>query len=201
MRARPARSVRGWSVTLLAGVLTAALHASAGGGFPAPAVMLLAVLLAGLFSTLLVGRTPSRPSLAAAVAAGQLTFHTVFTTLGDSTGVTLFPSPHAGHAGHATLVAGVSAHQAADHSGPGMLLAHAVAGLVSALLLAHSERALAAMKRTAALTLRRLTGEPAPLPLPCHRAVRISAAPGMARTAAVLGSLRYRGPPALLRAA
>ena len=69
MRARLARTVRGWSVALLAGVLSAALHASAGGSFPAPAVVLLAVLLAGLFSTLLVGRAPSIPRMAAAVTA------------------------------------------------------------------------------------------------------------------------------------
>ena len=200
MRARLARTIRGWSVALLAGVLSAALHASAGGGFPAPGVMLLAVVLAGLLSTVLVGRTPSLPRAAAAVTAGQLTFHTVFTTLGDSGGVALLPSGHAGHAGHGTLVSEVSAH-AADHSGPGMLLAHVVAGLASALLLTHSDRALAAMKRIALLTLRRLTGAPVPLPLPRTRLVRFDVSPILSRGTSVLGSLRYRGPPALLRAA
>jgi hypothetical protein len=204
MRARLARSVRGWSVALLAGVLSAALHASAGGGFPAPAVVLLAVLLAGLLSTLLVGRTPSLPRLAAAVAGGQLSFHTVFTTLGDTGGIALVPSPHSGHAGHAghgTLVAEAGAHPSADHSSPGMLLAHVIAGLASALLLAHSERALAAMKGIAVLTLRRLIGAPAPRPLPRLRLTGFVGLPVSCRAAADLGGLRYRGPPALLRAA
>jgi hypothetical protein len=201
MRARLARTLRGWSVALLAGVLSAALHASAGGGFPAPAVLLLAVLLAGLLSTVLVGRTPSVPRTLAAVAAGQLTFHTVFTTLGDAGAVALVPSPHAGHPGHGTLVAEVAAHPTAAHSGPAMLLAHVVAGLASALLLAHSERALAATTRAARFTLRRLSRSLAPLPLPRLRPGRIAAARPVPRGATVVGQLRYRGPPALLRAA
>jgi hypothetical protein len=159
------------------------------------------VLLAGLFSTVLVGRTPSVPRMLAAVAAGQLTFHTVFTTLGNSGGVALVPSPHTGHAGHGTLIAEAAAHPAAEHSGPWMLLAHVVAGLASALLLAYSERALKALRRVALFTLHRLTGAPAPLALPRLRPVEIAVARVAARWMCVLGSLRYRGPPALLRAA
>jgi hypothetical protein len=200
MEARWARTARGWSAALLAGALTATLHASAGGAFPAPAVVLLAVLLAGLVSTVLVGRTPSLPRLTAAVAIGQLTFHTVFTALGDTGAVALVPSPAAGHAGHA-LAAELAGHPATNHSGPGMLIAHLVAGIGSALLLTHSERALAGMRRLAALTLRRLTGAPTPLPRPhvgrpvLHRTVARPSA------AVVIGTLRYRGPPARLRAA
>jgi hypothetical protein len=200
MEARWARTARGWGVALLAGVLTAALHASAGGAFPAAPVVLLAVLLAGLFSTVAIGRSPSLPRLAAAVATGQLTFHTVFTTLGDTGGVALVPV-HAGHQGHSLLVAELAGHTALSHSGPGMLLAHLIAGTASAVLLARSEQALAGMKRLAMLTFRRLTAAPSPLSRPLLRRAGMHFAVALPRTAVVLGSLRYRGPPASLRAA
>jgi hypothetical protein len=201
MEARWARTARGWSVALLAGVLTATLHASAGGSFPAPAVVLLAVLLSGIASTCLVGRTPSLPRVAAAVAVGQATFHLVFTTFGSSTGVTLAPVEGSGHAGHGLLLADAAAHGSVVHAGVGMLLAHALAGLASALLLAHSEQAFTAIKRLALLTFRQLAGAPVlePLPRPRSAGFDSSAAPPVAVVSP--GSLRYRGPPAVLRAA
>jgi hypothetical protein len=201
MEARWARTARGWSVALLAGVLTATLHASAGGGFPAPAVVLLAVLLSGILSTCIVGRFPSLPRLAAAVAVGQASFHTVFTALGNSTGVALLPAEHSGHTGHGMLVESGAAHGAAAHSGMGMLLAHVAAGAISALLLAHSERALLELALLARLTFRRLLTTPAIRPLPALRRSLLDVAVPSLSSTPLLGSLRYRGPPAVLRAA
>ena len=200
MTPRWARTARGWSVALLAGVLSAALHASAGGRFPAPAVVLLAVLLSGLVSTALIGRAPSLPRLAGTVAAGQVTFHTVFTVFGDTAGVVLTADAHAGHAGHVT-VAGTGTVHASAHTAPGMLLAHLVAGLLSALLLAHAERSLNGVNQLAAFSLRLLLRAPALRPLPRLRAGGIDSTVALPRSATTLGLLRYRGPPALLRAA
>lgn len=201
MRARLARTVRGWSVALLAGVLSASLHASAGGGFPGAGVVLLAVVLAGLLSTLLVGRTTTLPRLAAAVTGGQLVFHTVFSTLGTAGGVAVVPDVsgiHAGHSGHSLLVVETAAHSGAAHAGPGMLFAHLLAGLCSAMLLLHGERALAAVKRFAVLSLRRLTAATHVSPLPRLRASAAGRRATLPRLILARGSLRYRGPPAVL---
>ena len=204
MTARWARTARGWSVALLAGVLSAALHTSAGGSFPAPAVLLLAVLLSGLVSTALIGRAPSLPRLAATVAAGQITFHTVFTVFGSTAGVVLTTDPHAGHTGHAghlLLPQTAADHAESAHTGAGMLLAHLAAGLISALLLTHGERALRAVKRLATSTLRLPPREPAVRPLPRPQSAGIDSTVAIPRTTTVLSLLRYRGPPAFLRAA
>jgi hypothetical protein len=199
MEARWARTARGWSVALLAGVLTATLHASASGTFPAPAVVLLAVLLSGLASTALIGRAPSAPRLAATVAAGQVTFHTIFTAFGDTAPLAVAAGAHPGHAGHVVLAQTAATHGSPAHTG--MLLAHVIAGLLSAVLLTRSERALRELSRLAAFTFGLLLRRPSvrPLPRPLRSGIHGTIRPLRSRTAS--GILRYRGPPALLRAA
>jgi hypothetical protein len=209
MRARWARTARGWSTALFAGVLTAALHASAGGSFPSAPVLLLTVLLSGLLSTALVGRTLTLPRLAASVAAGQVTFHAVFTVFGNSPGVAtatstgpLSDAATTGHAAHGmlTMAGAAPAHSGGAHSGWGMLAVHLLAGLISALLLAHGERAISALGRIAHLALRILAAPTTPAPLPRAPRTRVEPAVDRSVSAEAAGVLRHRGPPALLRA-
>jgi hypothetical protein len=210
MATRWARTTRGWSIALLAGVLTAALHASAGGNFPPLGIVLLAVVLSGLISTALVGRSRSSLRLTASVTASQAAFHSVFTVFGDSSSAATIGQ--AGYTGHAAQVAhaghgmmtgtgAASLHTDTAHASGAMLLAHLVAGLGSALLLAHGERAIDTLGRCAYRALRLLVAPLIFAPLP--RTVKpgaSSATDQRSLPADAFGVLRHRGPPALLRA-
>jgi hypothetical protein len=199
MTARWVRTARGWSVSLLAGVLTAALHSAAGGSFPVPAGVVLGVLLSGMVSTALVGRTGSLPRLAVAMAAAQLTFHTTFTVFGGTATLRSGTATAAHHAGRDVqlIFSGSPEHSAADHGSAGMLFAHVVAGVLSAVLLTCSERAIGVLKRLAVFTLRRLLDAPRALPLAAVRQAPIGSFVPRPRTALLLGDLSDRAPPTL----
>ncbi len=196
MEARRARTARGWSVALLAGVLTAALHAAAGGALPAPAILILTVVLAAQLSTAAVGRANSLPRLIAAVAASQACFHVAFTLLGAGMATAVVHAPGHG-AGHGALhfESAGTAHAAA---GTGMIAAHALAGVLSAVLLSHGERALAGLIRLAVLAVARaLGGAVTPSPVLNVRLAPVDAPPS-GTGVTLFTAMRYRGPPAFV---
>ena len=138
--------------------LAAGGHLAGGGRLPEPAIVTALCAVAMIPVAVLTRFRLSFPVLAGLLGAGQLWLHWSFGAL-SAAAVPAFPermSP--GHAGHAAAVpefldasladpgTGMgTAGMAAAGSDGAMFAAHAVATLVTALLLARGERALAAL--------------------------------------------------------
>ncbi|GHG59193.1 hypothetical protein GCM10012320_33200 [Sinomonas cellulolyticus] len=126
-------------------LLAAAAHTAAGGSLPDPLIGAGLLALVLLPSVWLCGRKVSQAAMVAVLGVGQLTLHEAFNVLSQSSATvpTLGPT-----AGHVHVLAPLAAHAAgaAGHSeGTGMLLAHALATLATAILLARAEAALWAL--------------------------------------------------------
>ncbi|MDP5226607.1 MULTISPECIES: hypothetical protein [Arthrobacter] len=149
-RRAPFHPLRAVLLALAMVALAIGAHSFAGGSLPAPPI-LAALLALVLLASVLVTRFRLRlPAMTAVLGLGQLGLHEAFGAL-SATPVEI---PGAGlhqHDGGAALVgtlqhlsSGMAAHDAAGHSGA-MLLAHAVATALMALLLAQGEAALWAL--------------------------------------------------------
>lgn len=124
---------RGWVVGVFATAIAALSHAVAGGGTPSPLALGTGVVFGGMLGTFALSARPSLPRLTVSVGITQLAFHVVFVTLGSA-------APVAGHA-HDALV--TAAPAAAPHTAmPWMWVSHAVAGLLTLLVLRRAESAL-----------------------------------------------------------
>jgi hypothetical protein len=140
MTTRWARLARGFSAAIIAIFVAAFCHTAAGG--VAPSLIALALSLA--FSTLvcvgLTGRSPSWWRQSASVAVSQLTFH-LFFCLGSGDG-SIASSGH--HGASATLVVenGPVGHaHTMSFWDPWMLASHALAGIVTVVILRFGEDA------------------------------------------------------------
>lgn len=143
---------RGWvriaRATVAVGVtlgLAAAGHAAGGGPVSSGALLVLVVLLTpvALVATA-VPWTFGRG--VAALGSGQVGVHLLLTLMAPASGGTAL-APHAGHAGHGDLPAGLGSGglagaAAALHLTPSMLGWHVGASLVAAAVIAFGERAL-----------------------------------------------------------
>lgn len=197
---------------LSTGILTlaAGAHTLAGGAFPAPAILAALLALTLLASVLATKIRLGLPAMTAVLGAGQVLLHEAFTALADTgtpqaalpavhqhddgaalAGALQHLSPALGHSaatgGHASV-----AHDSLSHD-PGMLLAHTVATLLTALLLARGEAALWAL----AAWLRPLFRAAKTPALPvAGRALRAPFAPAPPRLPwRTLRRDRLRGPP------
>jgi hypothetical protein len=196
MTSRWARVARGSLVAAVALFAAAFSHAIAGGAAPGPAGLAIAAAFALLASIAVVGRRLTLPGITVAVVVSQAFFHLVF-SLGGPSAVVLTQAAH--HGAITTTVSGAGAHP--GHSGGWMLVAHAVAALVTIAFLHRGERevwrvAAAASRQLAAV----LQGRAVRLPVvPAGVAVRV---PAVSRRlfrddlGVVLSALRHRGPPA-----
>jgi hypothetical protein len=130
------RALRGGLLATSAAALAIAAHGLAGGGWPDSGFTLLLTALLAAAGTALAGRRRGLPAVVGALSVSQLTLHLLLTDL----------VPH--HAAHA----------AADWRG--MTAAHAVAVLLTALLLTRAEAAVfaAAAALAALLPTRRPPG-------------------------------------------
>jgi len=149
--AGPLRVTRAALVATLVLALGAAAHAAAGGHLPDPLVLaaLAAFTLAG---TLVAARARfTVPRLVGVLGAAQAGLHVALDTLGHAAAACVpAGAATAGHGGHGTVVCTGSAavpDAAASVAGTGgagawMVVAHAVATLVLAVVLARGERAL-----------------------------------------------------------
>lgn len=189
---------------LSTGILTlaAGAHTLAGGALPAPAILAALLALTLLASVLATKIRLGLPAMTAVLGAGQVLLHEAFTALADTgTPQTALPAVHqhddgaalAGALQHLSPALGHSAGHGSLTHDPGMLLAHVVATLLTALLLARGEAALWAL----AAWLRplfRATKTPA-LPV-AGRALRAPFAPEPPRLPwRTLRRDRLRGPP------
>ncbi|WP_316306774.1 hypothetical protein [Clavibacter michiganensis] len=152
MQARQERTLRAALSAFVCTLVTATLHAAAGGGIPHPLVLALALVLGVALCFGLGGRRVTLAHLVLAIGATQGVLHAAFTFGGSAIGSGPGPgsgmdmggaasgaaSASVGHshahaaADAARALAGPSAMAGmpADHDGA-MLLAHVIAGLVS----------------------------------------------------------------------
>ncbi|WP_406639938.1 hypothetical protein [Amycolatopsis sp. WGS_07] len=145
-------AVRGGLLALSSASLAVTAHAAADGGLPDPALTLLLTGLLGWTATALAGRARGPLGTVAVLGGGQLVMHLVLTTLG----------------GH-------DPSGAAPSDGWAMTAAHAVATLLTALVLARADAMLLAVLHVVRVILPLLVR---PLPVP-------AAAGGVARPRAV----------------
>lgn len=194
---RVARTV---AVTAVVVGLAVAAHV-AGGGRPPRALGIVGLALAtGYVCAWMARRRLSLPVLAGVLAAGQWALHHTFDALEASCATTIVPAVHAGHtvaAGScepAAATAGLAAGQHLAAPSWAMLLAHVVATIASALVLAAGERALWALCGLLATLLPALPRAAAPVAVPARRAPDVPAAP-RPRRAVLLRTSPRRGPP------
>ena len=170
MSAEPADAaarLRGTAAGMLTAALAVAAHGAAGGAAPTgTAAVLLAVLAAtvgGLSAT--IARTADARVLVGLLAAGQV-------------------------AGHLMLVAAGHSHGGPVRPTAAMLVAHAVAIVVGAILIAAGDRLCRAVSRVVEVATRAVVP-----PVP-GRAVVVAVADQPLRSALLLAaSLSHRGPP------
>lgn len=171
-------AARGGLLAASSASLAVTAHGVADGGLPDPALTVLLTGLLGWTATALAGKARGRLATVAVLGAGQLVMHLVLTTLGD----------HTAHDAHAA---------AGWASGWTMTASHAVATLLTALLLARADALLLTVLHVVRAVLPLLTP---PLPVPAGAAVALPPRP--VRSVAILDvELRRvrgrRGPPAL----
>lgn len=191
MTPRHVRTLRGAAAAWVATVVAATSHTLAGGGAPAPLLVVVVGVLAWPIGIALVGRRLTAWQLAIAVTAAQVLFHVAFAVTAGAD-----PSAATGHLHHLSL--GGSAEAGAVLPDTPMLLAHALAAAVTVLGLYGGERMLRALGRGIRSLLSRAdvaprafpTALPAPSFAPSRRAPR----------GVVLSDLSRRGPPLLVDA-
>lgn len=142
MNARSTRVARGLSAASVAVFMAALSHVAAGGGAPA----VLGLVIAGAFSVvvcvLFTLRRPSLPLLAVSVALSQFAFHLLF-GVGDrgGSGLSVATQLHGDHV-MTTLVPDASASALHQHDGGSMWVAHALAAVLTVVVLRRGETAL-----------------------------------------------------------
>lgn len=132
MSTRAARLARGWLVGVFATAVAALSHAVAGGGTPSGLALVVGAVFGGMLGTFALSARPSLPRLTIAVGVTQLAFHVAFSTLGEAA---IASAPHV----HGVIEVGAPAHGHVDS--PLMWLSHAVAGVVTLVLLRGAETA------------------------------------------------------------
>ncbi len=184
---RGRRAVRGVSAAAVSTLTAATAHTLSGGLAPLWLIV-AAVALASPAAVWLVGRAPSPVRTAAVVATSQGLFHAFFAiTAGTDPAA---PARHLHPGSMHELAAGAIAHPHAPSAT--MVVAHVVAGALTALALVHGERMLSALGRGVGRLLRRAVGAPRPRPV---RSVVVSSPMAGPVPRTVLSSLSRRGPP------
>jgi len=189
MGSRWARVARGWTAAAFAILVAAVSHTLAGGSAPSPFAIAASLVIAGAVCTALTGRGLSRLRLTAAVALSQGLFHAVFSALGTPVAVRHQMGP-------VTMDAASPSHDAAT-----MWLGHAIAAVVTVVVLVYAETAFWGLATTASLLVRRLYtlvgATPARTAAPAPAVVLVRESAALTR---LLCTMRHRGPPALVRA-
>ena len=198
MNARQLRLVRAAAVSSIATLLAALSHTLGGGSAPHPLLILAIATMLTPLSALLVGARRSRGRVAVAVILGQAAFHVLFQALGSPTGTTSTGAASPVGGGHSHLMDLTALGPASPAAAPGvlMLFAHAVAAMLTIVLVWHGE----AVVRVVARWVEALLRQVAAVAPPEHRrppGLRSIAVPTF--DAAVSAAVPRRGPPALAR--
>lgn len=184
--ARRARAVRGCAAAAVAVVLAATAHTLSGGGAPPWWLLVAVTLLASPLAVALVGRAPALWRTSAVVAVSQALLHTAFAAVGADA-----PAAGVRHVHGGALLGIGSAGVVLD---PGMIAGHALAALITTVLLVWGERMLRGIGRGLRRLLRLLPAHAPGSPSAPPRAVPV-ALPTLPRVH--LASLSRRGPPAV----
>lgn len=191
MNARQLRLVRAAAVSSVATLIAALSHTIGGGAAPHPLLILAVATLIMPLSALLVGVRQSRTRAAVAVFLGQAAFHLVFQALGAPTGAQVGGGGHSHHIDLALL--GSASPLAAPSTM--MLFAHAVAAVLTTLLVWHGEAVVRVVARWVEALFRRAD---AVVPAAHHRPPRLRSILFPSFDAAVSSAVPRRGPPALI---
>jgi hypothetical protein len=203
MSSRWARVGRGLAAAGVATFVAALSHVAAGGGAPGGAGLALAIALSAVVCVLLAGRSLSLPRLAISVLISQFAFHLLF-EVGAGGGGSSTMLTESGHHGHLTLTTVPDAVAESAHPGhdSGMMwVMHAVAAVVTIVLIQRGERTLVRLAALARAGIRSLALVRVPAfvePLPRRSMVRAEGLPIVDRLrdlGVLLGGLRHRGPP------
>lgn len=192
----PFRLPRALTLTAVMFLLASGAHVLGGGVLPAPVIMAGLAVVMLLPVLLLTKARLALPVIVTVLALSQLTLHEAFSRLCSPAGFT----PVAGGHLHLTQVHRPAVMAMGGSAEPAPLLMfflHAVATLVTALVLTKGEEALWSLAAWLRPLVRLLT-VPAVCPLPAPTPVRVLRVPGRWRT---LRLLSLRGPPAVAAAA
>lgn len=162
MQERGERTVRGTAMGTVALVAAASSHALAGGPVPGWLGIAVGLVFASLVGTALVARRPSLPRTALVVGLSQGAFHAVFVTLGGPA-ITVGAGMHTARMAPEAVQRGtapmgiMSSGRGTAMTDPPMLVAHALAGLITIIVLRRAETAVWRMlRRLARIVLRAL---------------------------------------------
>lgn len=188
MRGRRVRALRGTAAAAIAVLFASTAHTLSGGEAPPFWLVAAVTILATPVCIALVGRRRSVPRLAAAALVAQVALHTAFAAIGSAA-----PVAGADHHHDVMLMTGPITGAGATMTG-----GHAAAALVTILILAWGEQALAAIVRG----IRRVLARAARPAVAHHPGAPVAAAPRIGATAPpFLTSVIRRGPPARLASA
>lgn len=185
MQSRAARTARGWITGAVATAAAGVSHGVADGAAPSALALGGALVFAGVLGTFLVGRRASLPRLVAIVAASQVAFHVVFSSLTPGTATV------GAHHGAPGLLEPAVAHHGTD---PGMWAAHALALLVTIVFLRRAELALWSLLREAFRVVP--IARPVAVPTLSPALAAGADAPRHPVPAPFLSTVSHRGPPA-----
>ncbi|MEF3402222.1 hypothetical protein [Agromyces sp. CCNWLW203] len=200
---RGAQVARALAVVGTAIVSASLAHTIGGGAPPGFVTIALALALAAPFAMLVVGDRRSTPRAAFAAVGAQLALHALYSLTPQAGSITVGPAsalgagqPHL-HGGDAAMLfsAGTPVHD--EHFGPAMLVAHAVAALLTVIAVALADRMLDAVRfagRGIRIALVVLTAPLVP-PLTAHVEPAAPRRVGPDATSLLCTALRYRGPP------
>lgn len=189
---RSARAVRGAIAAAAATFAVTVTHSIAAGMLPSSWAMAVAFVAATLVCVACSGRRLSWWRLSGAVAVSQAFFHVLLAA--DFGGSSIGGSPALGHAHQlGEVTAPVASHAVIAGIAPAMWIAHAVAAVLTVLVIGFGERSVAALVRLARRSFRALRPVNA---LPSPRAdVAMSPSVRRAPQSPVLSVVRRRGPP------
>ncbi|MEP7762824.1 hypothetical protein [Sanguibacter sp. 25GB23B1] len=204
---RSARATRGVSAAVFSTFVALLSHVLAGGQVPGVLGIVVPLVLATSASVALAGLRRSWLRLSGSVALSQLLFHTLF-VLGTSGSASVHAVGDAGlHAAHGAqpalmvMSAGGSTAAHTGHSDGWMWLAHALAGLVTVVVLHRGEAVLARLTHLSSRVIAFLLPPVVHVvTLPTHPRTALTSTSGVwipvLRSVVSSGVVR-RGPPAL----
>lgn len=167
------RLARALVLALTTITLAAVAHLLGGGALPSRGVLVVLTGVVGLVALVASQHRLGTASIAALLGGGQALLHGTFSTLATSGADPAMLGHVVGHGHHQQLVVHASAHAAHaaghaahHHASVPMLLAHVVATLVTALVLARGERALWLLAGWLAPVVPLLMARPADWPRP-----------------------------------
>lgn len=174
------RGARAAVLATAALALAATAHVVGGGTLPSLPVLALVVVPLAWGAVALTSRPLGRVALAVGLGAAQVLLHEALMVLSGPScapGAAAVASPvsgmagmHGGPVGPATICTAHAMHATATSAAAAMLVAHAVATLLTALVLAHGEGVLVALLTVVSAPLRRVNARTTAARVPDVRA-------------------------------